>query len=78
MKRIWLEKQRQNKKMTMLDLANKLHISESYYFLIENGKRKANLDLDFARRLSVALGISLDQVIREEEKMKSEYLYQNC
>lgn len=64
--REWMEKTRKEKKMTMKDIAKKLDISESYYSMIEKGERQARLDIALASKLSVAFGVSLEFIVRQE------------
>ena len=64
--REWMEKTRKEKKMTMKDIAKKLDISESYYSMIEKGERQAKLDIALASKLSVAFGVSLEFIVRQE------------
>ena len=61
-----MEKTRKEKKMTMKDIAKKLDISESYYSMIEKGERQAKLDIALASKLSVAFGVSLEFIVRQE------------
>ena len=44
---------------TQNEIAQAISISESYYNLIENGKRRASVDL--AAKISKELGLSLDK-----------------
>lgn len=53
-----LKVERKKKDMTIKQVAEKLHISESYYCLIENGKR--NLSLKRAGMLSRVLDINIE------------------
>lgn len=53
-----LKQERKKNKMTQLQVAEKLHISESYYCLIENGKR--NLTLKIAGMLAKLFKIKLE------------------
>lgn len=64
--REWMEKTRKERKMTMKDIAKKLDISESYYSMIEKGERQAKLDIALASKLSVAFGVSLEFIVRQE------------
>jgi transcriptional regulator with XRE-family HTH domain len=54
-----MKEARTNKDKTQLDIANAVGISESYYNLIENGKRTPPVDL--AALLSKELNLSLDE-----------------
>lgn len=65
--REWLKNARENKKMTMKTLADKLNISESYYCSIENGTRQKNMDVSLASKLSVALEIPIGEIVEYEK-----------
>lgn len=52
------------------DITDKYGISQSYYSLIENGYR--NPSLDFAKKISLALNISLDEVYKVLEVQSGE------
>lgn len=71
-KRTWLETARKNKKLTMKQLAEELHISESYYCSIENGQRKRQMGILFAKKISDVLEISLSQIIDFEQQAFTE------
>lgn len=68
--REWLKKAREDKKMTMKELAAKLHISESYYCSIENGYRQRNMDISLADRLSDILEIPLKEILKSEAELR--------
>lgn len=68
----WLKKLRENKKLSQLEVAKKLDISESYYCLIENGERQKDLDLSLVLKLSKLFDVSVDYIIAEEEKLRCE------
>ncbi len=64
--RNWLKDARQKCGLTMAELSQKLNISESYYSCIESGKRQKRMDITLASKISVALGIPLEQIIKIE------------
>lgn len=64
--RDWLKQARAAQQMTMKELGAKLHISESYYSLIERGDRKRQLDLEMIQKLAEVLHLPMEQIIREE------------
>ena len=68
--RDWLREARLEKGMTMKELGEKVGLSESYYCYIEKGQRQRNLELDLAGRLSRELGLSLKQILQEEDAWK--------
>lgn len=55
----------------MKQLADELHISESYYCAIENGYRQMNMDISLAEKLSSILGVSLKYILQSEAEIKS-------
>lgn len=68
--RNWLREAREKKAMTMKDISRKLDITESYYWCIENGERQKDLNLSLVTKLSKILGISVNKIIAEENKLK--------
>ena len=61
--REWLKSKRLEKGMTMKDMGEKLGISESYYSMIESGERQKKMDLTLVAGLSVALGVSIAEIV---------------
>lgn len=59
----WLRNARTRKGLSMLELAKMLHISESYYSMIESGNRQKRMDIVFASALSVALNIPIETIL---------------
>ena len=68
--REWLKNAREEKKLTMKDIAAKLHISESYYCSIENGYRQKNMDIVLAEKLGEVLEIPLKRILEYEAKLR--------
>lgn len=66
--RKWLAELRGN--MTKREVSRKMKISESYYNLIEKGERQSEMDLITAEKLSLALNVPLNKIIKEELKYK--------
>lgn len=64
----WLEKARTEKGLTQAELAKKLDISENYYFRIEKGERQKKMDITLVAKLSVALGIPIEEIVELEAK----------
>lgn len=64
--REYLKKLREVNGMTAAETAKKLDISESYYSLIENGKRQEKMDLVLAAKISAIFGIDLAEVLTQE------------
>ena len=70
--RKYLKKLREKKELSQNMLANKLDITQQYYCLIENGERQKDLDLSLVIKLSKVFDVSVDYIISEEEKLKTE------
>lgn len=64
--RDWLKTARADKQLTMKQAADQIGISESYYFLIENGERKKNLDLALVKKLAEVFGMTVQQIAEME------------
>ena len=56
--------------MTMKQIADKLHISESYYCSIENGYRQRDMDISLANGISKVLKISVKQILQYEQSQR--------
>ncbi len=69
--REYLVELRTAKNLTQLDMSKKLCISESYYSLIENGERQKDMSITFLNKLSEALGVSKNSLLR----METEYTH---
>lgn len=69
--RNWLKKLRNEKKLTQQDVANEMEMSLSNYNLIESGERQKDLDLSLVVKLAEILGVSINYIIEEEEKLKA-------
>lgn len=65
--RKWLKKARQDHGLTMKQMADELHISESYYCSIENGYRQRDMDISLAAKISETLKISMKQILKFEQ-----------
>lgn len=70
--REWLRKLRNEKKMTMKEIATKLGISESYYCAIENGDRQKKMDMIVASGLAAAFGVSVATIVALEQGSKND------
>lgn len=64
--REWLKQRRTEQHLTGAELGRRLGISESYYFLIESGKRQNPMMVDMAVKIATALHLDPMQVIRWE------------
>lgn len=70
--RDWLKNARLEKGLTMKQMAEELHISESYYCSIENGYRQRDMDISLADKLSAVLKLSLKQILKSESELKNQ------
>lgn len=64
--REWLKQRRTEQHLTGAELAQKVGISESYYFLIESGKRQNQMMVGMAVKIATALHLDPMQVIQWE------------
>lgn len=69
--REWLRNARQERGLTMKQMADELHISESYYCSIENGHRQRDMDLSLAAKISGILKISMKQILKFEQSQRT-------
>ena len=69
--RDWLRSARQQKALTMKQMACKLHISESYYCSIENGYRQRDMDISLAEKISSTLNIPVKQILKFEQSQRT-------
>lgn len=69
--REWLKDARVSKDLTMKQMAERLHISESYYCSIENGYRQKDMDISLAERIGAALSIPIKQVLQFEAHLRN-------
>ena len=72
MVRDWLAAARKEKGMTQLEVANKIDVSESYYYYIESGDRQKKMDIVLASKLSVVLGIPVAKIVEMENQKEGE------
>ena len=68
LKRNWLVALREEKKLKQNDVAKGIGISQQYYQMIEDDKRKKILDLSLMQKLSDFFGVTLEFIAKEEEK----------
>lgn len=61
--REWLKTLRTENGLTMKDVSEQLHISESYYCAIENGDRQKKMDITVASGLAMVLGVPVTRII---------------
>lgn len=66
MARTWLKEARVKAGKTMAEVGDELDISESYYSLIENGKRQNPMDITLVAKLSKIFCLSIQQIVELE------------
>ena len=66
MERSYLKKFREEHGIKAADMAKALGLSESYYSLIESGKRQKPMDITLVSRISVATGLSIGEIVEME------------
>lgn len=66
--REWLKEKREERGLTMKDMAEKLGISESYYCLVESGDRQKKMDIMLVSGLSAALKIKVADIVKLEQQ----------
>lgn len=69
--REYLRLLRENKGMSMQDVADKIGISRQYYQQIEAGERQKKMDITLVIALSNLFDISAEQIISNEESIRS-------
>lgn len=67
--REYLKTLREDKGMTMQDVADKIGISRQYYQQIEAGERQKKMDITLVIALANLFGISAEQIIANEESI---------
>lgn len=70
--RSYLKLYRNQKSISQGELADKIGISQNYYCYIENGERQQNISLELLQKLSKALDVPLEELIRQENQYKQE------
>ena len=70
--RKYLKDARTESKLTQLELAKRLGISQNYYCDIENGVRQKDLKNSIVMDLSKVLNVSVAAILKEEEKFRKE------
>lgn len=66
MAREWMKKKREEKSMTMKEMAEKLDITEAYYSYIESGARQKVMDISLAAKLAEIFSLSIQQIVELE------------
>lgn len=68
--REWLKEKRQAAGLTMAQMAEKIGVTESSYSKIESGERQKRMDIDIARLLASAFGVTVDEIATFESGVK--------
>ena len=68
--RNWLKEARTKQRLTQMQMADALGITEAYYSRIECGDRQKNMDVSLAIGIGNILGMSVQEVIDAEEAEK--------
>ena len=63
MARKWLKELRKAKRLTQVDIAERLGISQNHYCNIENGLKQKDLPLSMARKISEVLDVPLEYIV---------------
>ena len=64
--REWLKAERDRKMLTQAEVAKKLDMTESYYALIEAGKRQQRMDIALAAKISAVFDLPILRIIELE------------
>jgi len=68
--REWLKEKRQAAGLTMAQMAEKIGVTESAYSKIESGERQKRMDIEIARLLASAFGVTVDNIATFESGVK--------
>ena len=68
--REWLKAERDRKRLTQAEVAKKLDMTESYYALIEAGKRQKRMDISLAMKISVLFDLPILRIIELVTEVK--------
>lgn len=68
--REWLKEKRQAAGLTMAQMAEKIGVTESSYSKIESGERQKRMDIEIARLLASAFGVTVDDIATFESGVK--------
>lgn len=68
--REWLKEKRQAAGLTMAQMAEKIGVTESSYSKIEAGERQKRMDIEIARLLASAFGVTVDDIATFESGVK--------
>lgn len=69
MARKYLKELREQHKMTMETVANKIGISRQYYHKIESGERQKKMDITLVVALANVFSVSVEYIINNENSL---------
>ncbi|MBQ4145441.1 MAG: helix-turn-helix transcriptional regulator [Clostridia bacterium] len=64
--RSYLKKLRKEKHLTQQDVADRLGLAQNSYSMIESGERQKRMSIDMAQKLSSALDVPIDAILKNE------------
>lgn len=64
--REYLKRMREEKGLSMQDVADKIGISRQYYQMIENGERQKKMDITLVKSIADIFGVTLETIINNE------------
>ena len=64
--RQWLVDLRNSLGLTLKEMGAELNISESYYLMIEQGKRQKRMDITLIKQISHVSGKTMEEIIKME------------
>ncbi len=67
--REYLKKMREEKGLTLQDVADRIGITRQYYQMIESGERQRKMDITLVKSISEIFGIPLERVVNEEDRI---------
>ena len=70
--RDYLKKMREEKGLSMQDVADKIGISRQYYQMIENGERQRKMDITLVKSIALIFDVTLETIIENENAVKHE------
>ena len=69
--RNWLVTMRTNSKLSQVELAKKIEVSQPYYCEIESGKRQPDMAYSMMEKLAKALDVPVQEIIDAESDYKA-------
>jgi transcriptional regulator with XRE-family HTH domain len=70
--REYLKKMREEKGLSMQDVADKIGISRQYYQMIENGERQRKMDITLVKSIANIFNVTLETIIENENNIKED------